>query len=172
MARPTRHSTPDQITESNRTFFATTRTSMSRRLFQSERNANLLVDVLRSCVAAKDFKLHDFVIMPDHVHLLITVDEHLSIDKVMQLIKGRFSYRLKKEEKYLGEVWQKGFSEVRIYDQEAHDRFRNYIAQNPVKAGLVEQPLQYPYSLSYLTAKKAAAKAGDHKNAATRHGTA
>jgi putative transposase len=112
------------------------------------------------------------VIMPDHVHLLITVDEHLSVDKVMQLIKGRFSYRLKKEEKYLGEVWQKGFSEVRIYDQEAHDRFRNYIAQNPVKAGLVEQPLQYPYSLSYLTAKKAAAKAGDHKNAATRHGTA
>jgi putative transposase len=165
MARPTRHSPPDQITESNRTFFATTRTSMSRRLFQSERNANLLIDVLRSCVATKEFKLHDFVIMPDHVHLLITVDEHLSIENAMQLIEGRFSCRLEKEEKYLGEVWQKGFSEVRIYDQEAHDRFRNYIAENPVKAGVVDEPLKYPYSFRYLASKKAE----DHRTTAIRH---
>ena len=33
----------------------------------------LLVDVLRSCVAEPKFLLHDFVIMPDHMHLLMTI---------------------------------------------------------------------------------------------------
>jgi len=44
---------------------------MDKRLLQSERNATLLIDVLRSLVAEHRFKLHDFVVMPDHVLLLI-----------------------------------------------------------------------------------------------------
>jgi len=70
---------------------------MSRRLLQSERNAGLLIDVLRSLVRERKFKLHDFVIMPDHVHLLLTVEDTMTIEKAMQLIKGRFSHLLSKE---------------------------------------------------------------------------
>ncbi len=62
----------------------------------------LLIDVLRSYVAAQKFQLSDFVVMPDHVHLLIAVPAGLTIEKAMQLIKGRFSYRLKQEFQYLG----------------------------------------------------------------------
>jgi len=80
---------------------------------QSERNATLWIDLLRSDVAAGRFQLHDFVIMPDHVHLLITVSGDSTIERVMQFIKGGFSYRLKRELGYLGEVWQRGFSELR-----------------------------------------------------------
>jgi putative transposase len=47
----------------------------------------------------------DFVIMPDHVHLLLTIDDGMTIEKAMQPIKGRFSHRLSKEFCYLGEVW-------------------------------------------------------------------
>ena len=71
-----------------------------------------LIDNLRSTEVRK-FQLHDFVVMPDHIHLLIAVQGQMTIEKAMQLIKGRFSYRLKKEFGYLGEVWQPGFSEVR-----------------------------------------------------------
>src|ERR1035438_6090308 len=39
-----------------------------RDLLQSERNAMLMIDVLRSYVAARKFRLHDFVVMPDHLH--------------------------------------------------------------------------------------------------------
>jgi len=63
--------------------------------------------------------------MPDHLHLLITVNGRMTIEKAMQLIKGGFSYRLKKESGYLGEVWQKGFSEVRVNTDEEGVRFRN-----------------------------------------------
>ena len=60
------------------------------------------IDVLGSCVAERGFKLLDFVIMPDHIHLLVTVPDGMTIEKAMQLVKGRFSYRLKKDLGYLG----------------------------------------------------------------------
>jgi len=115
----------------------------------------LLIDVLRAQVAAGKFLLHDFVVMPDHLHLLMTVRGDMTIEKAMQLIKGRFSYRLKREFQYLGEVWQRGFSEMRADEKESFLGYREYIAQNPVKAGLAESPGQYPFCYSYLAKKKA-----------------
>ena len=93
MAHPARNAAPANILNPSRIFFATTKTSMGKRLLQSERNAELLIDVMRSLVAEDRFKLHDFVIMPDHVHLLIEVGDDMTIEKAMQLIKGRFSHR-------------------------------------------------------------------------------
>ena len=69
---------------------------MGRALLQFERNATLFIEVLRSYVAAGKFKVHDFVVMPNHVHLLMTVEEDMSIEKAVQFVKGGFSYRLKK----------------------------------------------------------------------------
>lgn len=128
---------------------------MGRRLFQSERNAELLIDVLRGQVIAHRFTMLDFVIMPDHVHLLIRLDSSATIEKAMQWIKGGFSYRLKKETGYLGEVWQRGYSELRVIDKEQLLGYRKYIAQNPVKAGLATVENAFPYCLSYLASKKA-----------------
>jgi putative transposase len=155
MAHPARNAYPETILSSARVFFATTKTSMARRLLQSERNAMLLIDVLRSIVAAGNFQLHDFVIMPDHLHLLMTLPREIAIEKAMQLIKGGFSYRLKKEFGHQGEIWQRGFSEVRISDEQSFLQHREYIVQNPVKAGLVVTAEQYPYSFTYLAMKKA-----------------
>jgi putative transposase len=154
-AHPTRNARPQAILSSSRVFFVTTKTSMGRRLLQSERSATLLIDVLRSNVAAGKFQLHEFVIMPDHLHLLMTLPVDMTIEKAMQLIKGGFSYRLKKEFGYQGEVWQRGFSEARITDGQSFMQHREYIVQNPVKAGLVETAEQYPYSYTYLAKQKA-----------------
>lgn len=154
MAIPKRNAKKDQILSPSRTFFATAKTSMGQGLLQSERNASLLIDVLRVYVAAGRFQLEDFVIMPDHVHLLITVSGDSTIERAMQFIKGGFSYRLKKEEGYLGEVWQSGFSELRVKDRESYVRHREYIAQNPVRAGLVDSPEDFPYCFTYLAKRK------------------
>ena len=125
-------------------------------LLQSERNATLFIDVLRSYVAAGKFQVHDFVVMPDHVHLLVTVGSGMSIEKAMQFIKVGFSYRLKKEFGYLGEVWQRGFSEVRVEDRQSFLQHREYIAENPVRAGLVDSPEKFPFCFIYLAKRKAA----------------
>jgi putative transposase len=124
-------------------------------LLQSNRNVTLLIDVLRLNVAAGKFRVHDFVIMPNHLHLLLTIPGDHSIEKVMQLIKGGFSYRLKREFGYQGEVWQRGFSEVRIWDRSSFAQRREYIAQNPVRSGLVSKPEDWPCCYSSLARQKA-----------------
>jgi len=155
MAIPARNGNPEAILSSARVFFVTTKTSMARRILQSERNATLLMEVLRSNVAAGKFRLHEFVIMPDHLHLLMTVPRDTTIERAMQLVKGGFSFRVRKEYGFRGEVWQRGFSEVRVSDQESFLNFRKYIQQNPVEAGLAESAELYPYSYTYLARKKA-----------------
>ena len=137
-------------------FFFTTQTAGRRSLFQTERMAGLFIDVLRDYMRSKKMTVHDFVIMPDHVHLLLTVEDGMTIEKAMQLIKGRFSHRLTKEFGHLGEVWQRGFSEVQVLNRESFMQHRAYIATNPVKEGLVDSPEQYPYCFEFLANKKAA----------------
>ena len=163
MSKPDRNASQDAILAPARIFFATTKASMGRRLLQSERNAGLLIDVLRSLVTEHKFKLHDFVVMPDHFHVLVTVEEGMTIEKAMQLIKGRFSHRLSHEFGYLGEVWQRGFADVQVINRESFLQHRAYIAMNPVKAGLVDAPEKYPFCFESLARRRsqAGAKAPD-----------
>jgi putative transposase len=120
-------------------------------------------------VRAKRFRIHDFVVMPDHVHLLITVDGNLAIEKAMQLIKGGFSFRLKNEFGYAGEVWQRGFSEVRVNDRQSFLQHREYIAQNPVKAGLADSPEKFPYCYTFLARRKSTGAKAQTFPGAQRH---
>lgn len=128
---------------------------MGKRLLQTKRNAELLIDILRALVAEHRIKLSDFVIMPDHVHLLIEVGEGMTIEKSMQLIKGRFSHRLSHEFGYKGEVWQRGFTEVQVMNKQSFEAHRAYIAENPLKAGLAASADGYPFCYRYLAKKKA-----------------
>jgi putative transposase len=158
MSHPGRNASAANVLNPSRTFFATTGTSMGRRLLQSERNAELLIDVLRSLVAERKFELHDFVVMPDHVHLLLTVYDGMTIEKAMQLIKGRFSYRLSHEFGHRGEIWQRGFTEEQVMNRESFDGHREYIAQNPVKAGLTGSADEFPFCFLHLAKRKAEMK--------------
>ncbi len=155
MARPGRNAFAESILNPSRTFFTTTKTGMGRRLLQSERNAGLLIDVLRSLVAERQFQLHDFVIMPDHLHVLVTVSDGMTIEKAMQLVKGRFSYRLSHQSGYTGEVWQRGFSEVQVMNRTGFEKYCEYIAANPIKAGLIRNGEDYPFCYRSLAKNKA-----------------
>ena len=156
MARPGRNASPSEILRPNRTFFATTNAFTGKHLLQSERNANLLIEVLRSLVSEKAIEMHDFVIMPDHIHLLVTVPGDSTIEKTMQLVKGRFSHRLSHELGFKGEVWQRGFSEVQVLGKQSFEQHRTYIANNPVKAGLVAEGEEFPFCYVTLARRKSA----------------
>ncbi len=154
MAKPSRPSDPAHATGQSRTFFVTTRTAGSRSLFQTIRMAEPLIDVLRFSVRAGRFTIHDFVVMPNHVHILLTIPGDLSIEKAMQFIKGGFSYRANKELGFRGEVWQRGFSDVRVVDERSFEKHRAYIDNNPVASGLAIAAQDYPFGTAYLKARK------------------
>jgi putative transposase len=62
--------------------------------------------------------------------------------------------RLKKELGYWGEVWQRQFSQPRIDDRESYLRYRESIAQNPVRAGLVNSGETFPYCFTHLAKQR------------------
>jgi putative transposase len=120
----------------------TTSTWERRALFRNERWANLLIDTIYH-YRDSAYLLHEFVIMPDHLHVLMT--PLTSLEKAVQLIKGGFSYRVKKELGSNMEVWQKGFSDHRTRDASDYRVHAIYIRQNPVRKGLCGRPEEYPY---------------------------
>jgi putative transposase len=126
------------------TYFITSATYLMKSLFQSERMANLFLEVLENYRRQHKFLLHEFVLMPDHFHMLLTPTEKL--EKAVQLIKGGFSFRARKELEFGGEIWEHSFHDRRVRDELEYERFREYIHQNPVKRGLVAMAEEYPYS--------------------------
>ena len=124
------------------TYFVTSNTAGRKPFFRHDRWAQLFIQVLLG-YRPERFLLHDFVVMPDHFHALITPQE--SLEKAMQCIKGGFSFRAKKELSWTGEIWIAGFSDHRIRDDEDYEVHRRYIAKNPVEAELTERGEVYAY---------------------------
>jgi putative transposase len=109
----------------------------------------LFLDVLRHYRREKRYLLHAFVMMPNHIHLLITPAPDLALEKCVQLIKGGFSFRAKEELKFKFSIWTQGFNERRITSRSEYQRQLNYIHNNPVKARLVSRPEEYECSSAW-----------------------
>ncbi len=136
--RPSR----EEIRSSESSYFISTQTYGRRSLFQVEKYAELMVDVLKH-YDGTGYMLHAYVVMPDHLHVLLTPAG--AIEKSVQLIKGGFSFRIKQEHGMNGEIWQPGFTDHRIRDGEDWERHLNYIQLNPVEARLIEDSLLYKW---------------------------
>jgi len=128
----------------DRTFFITTVTWQRTPLFRQAQPAELMMDVLAHYREPKKYVLHEFVIMPDHLHLLLTPTPEISLERTMQLIKGGFSYRLGKAN--AGFVWQESFTNHRIRGEQDYKHHAEYIRMNPVRAHLAQRSDLYPYS--------------------------
>ena len=111
--------------------------------------ALLLLNVLQENRKKGRFLLHEFVVMPDHFHLIVTPAEDVSLEKAIQYVKGGFSFRAKKELAVRSLNWQESFANHRVRDAEDYGRHRGYIHQNPVKAGLAKTPSEYRYSSAF-----------------------
>ena len=126
--------------DSDRVFFVTSATIQRLPIFRRERQT-----LDRYSAHYRDegkFLLYEFVIMPDHIHALLTPAEKISLERAMQFIKGGFSFRMKER----GSLWQASFTNHRIRDREDHERHRDYIRMNSVRARLARRPEEYPYS--------------------------
>jgi putative transposase len=128
------------------TYFITAGTCSKAHLLQSGRMADLFCETMFRYWDSGKLRVHAFVVMPNHVHLLITVPEGMSLERVMQFIKGGFSYQARKLFGIPGPVWQKSFVDRRVRDAFECMRFKNHIHQNPVRAGLVNRVEEYAYT--------------------------
>ena len=136
----------EHSTNNAQTYMITSSTWERRALFRADPWARLLIDTVYH-YRPSAYLLHEFVIMPDHIHALIT--PQTSLEKAVQFIKGGFSYRAKKELGSNMEVWQKGFQDHRIRDASDYALHVSYIHDNPVKERYCERPEEFPYSSAH-----------------------
>ena len=132
--------------QKERTFFVTSVTVRRKLLFRSRSFCQLVMDVFRENRSKKRLLLHEFVIMPNHFHAILTPAHDVSVEKVMQCIKGGFSSLATEKLRFDDEIWQRGFTQHRIKDTGDYTAHVDYIWNNPVRARLVLRPQQYPYS--------------------------
>lgn len=133
-------------TRSACTYFVTTKTWENRALFQVSEVAEIVTRRLILCRNEGSYLLHEFVIMPDHLHLLLTPSATTALEKSLQLIKGGSSHEIHQRRDHRMQVWQPGFHDWTIRDEADYQAKRDYIRMNPVKAGLVEKPESWQFS--------------------------
>ena len=127
------------------TYFVTANVLGRKSLFQVDKIARLFIEVLLNYRTQKKYLLHEFVVMPDHFHLILT-PTGITLERAGQFVKGGFSFQLNKSLKVKTDPWQPSFTDRRIRDSLEYERFKNYIWQNPVKRFLANSPEEYPYS--------------------------
>ena len=149
MSIPRRNSKPSAIQSSARTFHVTSSAAGKRSIFQKESMARLLIDVLFHYRNEGIYRLHAFVVMRDHFHALLTIDGFGSIEDAVRRIKGAFSYRAKRELGFNGEIWQRGFTDERVWDADQFCAVRAYIHNNPVRRRIMLNPEEYPFSSAH-----------------------
>lgn len=131
------------------TYFVTFSTFQRARLFVLESYARLFLKTLYSYSRQGAFRLHAFVVMPEHVHLLITPALDKTLERVVQLVKGGYSHEFGALFGRKKEIWQRGFTDHRIRDAQDFELHLGYIHQNPVKRGLVPDPSEYKFCSAF-----------------------
>jgi putative transposase len=115
------------------------------------RRREVLPPPARNVVLAACIRLHEVlwwldcvVVMPDHVHLLAFPFE-LAIATIVGRVKGRSSHDINQLLNRTGSWWQRdGFDRIVRSDEKLHKK-RQYLFDNPVRAGLVERWEDYPW---------------------------
>jgi len=131
---------------------------------------DVIIDSLRFCQENKGLIIHAYVIMPSHIHMIVSSEKgHLLPEtirdfkkftsrKLIQNIQecgesrrewllNKFSYaadRIKRNSKY--KVWKDSFHPVQLSTNKMISQRLNYIHENPVKDGIVTSSNSYLYS--------------------------
>ncbi len=111
--------------------------------------ARIVVDSIVFCADELDFyALGGYVVMPNHVHMLAT--PRVDPPQFLKTIKG---YSARAANKVLGRsgqpFWQSESYDHWVRDVREYERIRDYIENNPVRAGLVSAPEDYRWSSAY-----------------------
>lgn len=140
---------PGRLISPPGTYFITFSTWQRRRLFVVENYVRLFLQTFYRYRREGRFQVHAFVLMPEHVHLLITPANDVTLEHAVQLIKGGYSHALGSMLGRNREVWQRGFTDHRIRDSQDFLNHRDYIHRNPVERQLVTDPFEYKYCSAF-----------------------
>jgi putative transposase len=119
-------------------------TDRRRPIFEISRVAAMFIETLLHYRTQGQYKLHAYVVMPDHVHLLVT-PQSITLDQTVGLIKNGFAHRVESELA----IWEERFTGYPIANMHDLEIVRAYLHQLPVRENLAPAPELYPHSSAY-----------------------
>ena len=131
--RSGRHSQPGQV------YLLTTVTQSREPVFNDFRFARLLIEVLREQQDLQHAHTLAFVVTPDHLHWLMQLGDRIDLALCMRNVKTMSARRIGRP------VWQRGFHDHALRQEQDLAEVARYVIANPVRAGLVQRTGQYPH---------------------------
>jgi REP-associated tyrosine transposase len=130
-------------------YFLTTCTAHKQRAFATDGVAQACLLQLRQSAGRHGFALVAYCFMPDHVHLLVygtsaQADLQAFMKHFKKVTGFEYSQRFKRR------LWQPGYHDRIMRNDESTEATARYILENPVRAGLAQQLGEYPYAGSDL----------------------
>ena len=140
---------PKHRTKSGATYFVTTNTWQRREIFRKATAAEVVEQKICEYRDKGFYHVHCYVVMPEHLHIILTPSETTTLEKAVQLIKGGSSHEIGNRLHGRFPIWHAGFTEHQIRDEADYYSHVAYIDMNPVKAGLVQKPEEYSFCSSH-----------------------
>ena len=136
---------PDQIL--GQCFFVTTTFRNREKLGKIKGFYEFIIKSLDFCIKKYDARLPGYVLMPSHIHLLMVIKGE-DLSNFMRDFKKYVAQKVVKDLniKKSGGIWMPRFDRVAVYTESVFRTKLNYIHNNPVKSGLVEEPEDWQWS--------------------------
>ncbi|XOU94463.1 MAG: REP-associated tyrosine transposase [Candidatus Kerfeldbacteria bacterium] len=137
---------PPHLYLDNCTYFLSSRTLDKKRYFNTDHKKGILADILKS--ASKRYKiiLYGWVILENHYHLLIKVDNKKQLINFIKTLHGKSAIELNKfENKPKRKIWVNYWDKCVESEKDFHTHL-NYIHHNPIKHKYVKDMSDYKYS--------------------------
>lgn len=114
--------------------------------FFGDDDYRLYLDWLLQYAAQAKCRIHAYVLMTNHVHLLLTADEAMGAGALMKALGQRYVQHINRSHGRSGTLWEGRFRSCLIQDDAYLLACMRYIELNPVRAGMVAQPRDYRWS--------------------------
>ena len=123
-------------------YVITTVTKDRRPIFSDFKPGRVVVSAMRELHNANTVESLAFVVMPDHLHWLFTLGETIGLAEVVRRLKGSSTRALHRQD--IQPVWQTGYYDHGVRDDEDLRAAARYLVANPLRAGLVDDLCDYP----------------------------
>lgn len=140
-----------RIAPSEHVYHILTRGNNRQDIFKDEWDYERFRDILKKYKEKYKFKLYHYVLMRNHVHLVLEVGGRgTKLSEVMKGINLSYAQYYKSKHKHIGHFWQDRFKSILISKDEYLLSCGSYVELNPVRAGIFEDPKDFRWS-SYNT---------------------
>ena len=95
------------------------------------------------------WECYGYTIMPDHLHVVFKLGDSKSLSEAMQSFGNYTALRINQHDGRSGKLWQKAFYDRQVRDDEELSNQLEYISQNPVRKGYVEDQIDWPFCEIY-----------------------